>query len=651
MPTPPSTALGIDSLPERDLRLLRRYQKKPKLALEENIRIEDRDNLGGKAIPFRLNEAQLRLHELWEKIRLFNLWRTERDRKERVAAGLPTTKVHDGPVRIIVVKPRQVGISTYVQSRAFLDAMWNEHYAVNVTAHKEIPAQNVFRKAKIAYNNFDPKNKHLRFRASFSKDAVEWRQHESRFVVQTAGSESAARSYTFQFVHLSETAHFKSMVGVNALMGTIQRELATVISESTANGAAGPFYDDWEGALWFEDVLNAYETQNYEVLKQWNGFFRFFFPWFEDPQYQAYVPSWAISEMKESLDQTERALLQRYRGRCSLENIAWRRKKLKDMKPQPGMTQAEVFLQEFPASPDEAFVTSGDSFYDNRALFEMLDQAKTVRPAAAVQLWGDANPVECETAAANFIIYKPPVPGHEYVIGADIADEGEDHSVAIVGDRLDGTMVEEVACWWGDCDPRDFADIMTTIGEWYNLAFVCHEANNHGQVVSARLLDNRYPNIYFRRDRAKVPNERVLLRDIGMLSHWKSRIAHLGESQIWVRDKLVILRSIRGLKECIRFRSIDGKPQHPEGENDDYVIAKSLMVWGAINAPPIDLREKMDGAPSLFKPAAGGITCGEAIREKVAKSEKENWAILGPRRHQDRGPLYHPALFTRRPQR
>lgn len=97
----------------------------------------------------------------------------------------------------------------------------------------------------------------------------------------------------------------------------------------------------------------------------------------------------------------------------------------------------------------------------------------------------------------GFRMYKPPVHGHFYVIGADCSEgvSGGDYAVAVVLDRTSG---EEVGMWRGHIAPDRFAKVLNKWGRLYNSALMVVEAEAHGNVVLNILKQLLYPSLYFR---------------------------------------------------------------------------------------------------------------------------------------------------------
>ena len=91
-------------------------------------------------------------------------------------------------------------------------------------------------------------------------------------------------------------------------------------------------------------------------------------------------------------------------------------------------------------------------------------------------------------------VYKKPVPGRPYVIGADTAGDGSDW---FVGQVLDNVSGEQVAVLRHQYDEDTFSRQMYCLGKWYNDAMLAPEANFSTYPV--KLLDLMgYRNLYVR---------------------------------------------------------------------------------------------------------------------------------------------------------
>lgn len=227
----------------------------PKFYIENFLKIRDKKS---QLVPFKYNHAQ----DIFEGIIQEN---------ERLGK----------PHRYIVLKARQLGISTYSTARMFHDTATRENVNTLIIAHEDKATQNLFNMNKLYYDELPsslrPMKKYSNEKALVfenpTNDENEKQKNpglRSKFTLATAGTTETARSGTFHNVHVSELAFFpspeKTMV---ALLQCVPDEQNTmVVLESTANGVGGYFYDMWMQAVAGE-----------------NEFTPIFLPWFTDPLY------------------------------------------------------------------------------------------------------------------------------------------------------------------------------------------------------------------------------------------------------------------------------------------------------------------------------------------------------------------------------
>lgn len=142
-------------------------------------------------------------------------------------------------------------------------------------------------------------------------------------------------------------------------------------------------------------------------------------------------------------------------------------------------TRAEMFAQrgthddfyaEYPATPEEALAPEQ---FDRRIPYDWLQAVTEFLPAQE-----DAS----APALPGLAIYAPPLPGRDYVIGADPA-EGVPHRDASAACVVDAATWEEVATLAGPLEPGVFAGALVQLARYYNHADLMIERNNHGHAV------------------------------------------------------------------------------------------------------------------------------------------------------------------------
>lgn len=282
----------------------------------KNLKIRDK---AGNILPFQWNDAQRLLHE-----------RVEQQLAEK------------GWVRVIVLKGRQQGISTYVAARFYKRTSMRFGKRTMIITHLDAATQNLFRIAKGYYELSDDT---LRPATKNNSDTeLNFSRLRSGYKVATAGSKNAGRSDTIQYLHASEMAFWPNAQHIMAGLGQTLPLLpgSEGILESTANGLANLFHSMW--------TLAVAGKSDYMAV---------FIPWYIQQEYRREVPP-DFELTPEEQDYQEAFGLDD-------EQMAWRQAKVNtDFKGDFAW-----FDQEYPATPDMAFQRVG-----HRAIVNTLAVAR-----------------------------------------------------------------------------------------------------------------------------------------------------------------------------------------------------------------------------------------------------------------------------------
>ncbi len=204
--------------------------------------------------PFELNGVQRHLHA-----------RIEAQRAAR------------GRVRILVLKARQPGVSTYVAGRFFWRVTHNPGLQAFILTHRNQATDNLFAIAK-RFQEHCPAPVRPVLGTSNAKE-LRFSGLDSGYRVGTASAAGVGRSETIQCFHGSEVAFWPRAEehAAGILQAVPDAEGTEVILESTANGLGGVFYDLCRAAERGEG--------DFELV---------FIPWFWHADYRRPVPEgWA----------------------------------------------------------------------------------------------------------------------------------------------------------------------------------------------------------------------------------------------------------------------------------------------------------------------------------------------------------------------
>lgn len=520
---------------------------------ENNLFIRDKDS---QIVPFVPNIAQRALID-----RVLSL----------IGEGLP--------IRIIVLKARQMGLSTAIEAIIYWWTSTHKEITASIIAHQEDASRNLYNMFKRYYDNsnplFKPTRKYdTRSDIRFARDDEDGNQVGLNSVIKTATAKNTGtgRSDTINLVHGSEVAFWDNGEElVASLMQTVPRRGGTMIFlESTANGRGNYFAKMWDGAV-----------------KKDNDYEPFFFPWWIQDEYEE------DGDPIKNYSQEEQDIIDYMTEGIQVGNKFYkvpksridRKIRFRRGKEREFMATPEKLLQEYPSTPHEAFIASGQTVFNTKALTHM---ERLVKPGKLYDIKDSdtREPYVTENPYGNLQIWDMPELNEEYVIGADIAEgiEGGDYSVADVIRKRD---MKTVAKYRGRPDPDQFAHMLDKLGRFYNWALLGPEVNNHGLAVVQRLRDLFYTNLYKREQGLDEVFETPTAK-----FGWKTTsitkplaIDYLAEA---IREGSVKDHDIVFVKEAFSYvRDERGRTNAEVGEHDDTIMAKAIALqlwdWSANN--------------------------------------------------------------------
>lgn len=523
----------------------------------------------GELVDFALNAAQVELDELIDR---------------RMAEGKP--------VRVIILKARQLGFSTYSLGRMYEYCTTDTGKTGFLVAHDDESTRELFSKVRLMYDRA-PERPMTRYsnrtELDFSNPDRGRARLEpglmSKIRIGTAGKLTVGRSTTIQYLHCSEVAFWdKAHIVLTGLEQALPKNPGTVeIIESTANGVGGEFYDRWKRA---EDPSTAGD---------WIGIF---FAWWKHREYemdlvggQMYpVPS-CVSDVA-AFEGEERELQATY-PQITKRKLNWRRWAIVNLCGN----KLDTFRQEYPSTPDEAFLTSG------RPVFDQMRIRSRIRSIEAHDLKHPKGPKRRLKAVGDIVrqkgraifqpnpqgplrVYEWPGGVSEYVIGGDVSEgitvgHDSDESALHV---IDSYSWKQCATWQGRVTPDELAEKAILLGYYYKKARLAIERNNHGHTVNNELEKARYPRIYKTQRLDRLGNKPI--EKTGWETTTKTRPLMVDSLIGAFNDSIVEINDLETLGQMLTFVRDEntGKPQGDKGCKDDLVIALcialAVLEWG-----------------------------------------------------------------------
>lgn len=532
-------------------------------------------NKSAQIVPFILNPAQRIVMDLIEKD----------DEELR-------------PKRYIVLKARQMGLSTLFEGLIFQDTANNENKNALIIAHEESASANLFNMSKLFYENIPdvirPMKKYsngkiLSFENPESEESLKSENPglRSKISIATAGSGEVGRSATLHSLHVSELAFFPdpktTMLGL--LQSVPDQPNTLVVLESTANGVGDYFHEMWQKAVRGE-----------------NEFTPVFLSWFIDPTYTRAFRTEAerlqfIDEINainndssgNKIHTYEYELMNKYN--LTFEQMNWRKYAIANK----CQGDEELFMQEYPSTPEEAFMSTGRPKFSIKTLKKY--QTITKEPKRGYLINSEDGRVMFIDDDKGYIsIWKNPEPDAFYCIGADVAEGlvAGDYSCATVGDS---NTFDIVAMWHGHIDPDLFGVELIKLAKYYNDAYLGVENNNHGLTTLSTIKKNEYWNLFFSKSYDRISD--TITQKLGWTTSVRTKPYMIDKLAEFVREMYLGIYSDFIISEMFTYVIEDnGKTNAQVGCHDDTVMSTGIMLQlmlegkGDFYAPEIPIDER-----------------------------------------------------------
>jgi hypothetical protein len=426
--------------------------------------------------------------------------------------------------RNIVLKARQVGVSSSILADMFTDCITIPHTTCAVVSHETRSTQRLLDRVQFYYDTMGNPKPAL---GADSRSEKTFPELHSSIYVGTAGSRAFGRGDTIRKALLSELSFYEDAEKILSGVEDAVPMSGELTIECTPNGEDNIFFEKWTRA---REGKSAYRP--------------FFFPWWMDREYT--IPRGSelvIPEDKNELTYTGEEIELVGRAHITEGQIRWRRWKLGE--------KGGLFYQEYPEDEVSCFLTIGDPVFDNMILTSLAQ-----------------NCYEGQHHEGGWTYWLTPQPKVRYVIGADSSAgaPGGSYSAAVVlNDRW-----EVCATFQARLDPAVFAGILKEMGKWYNGAEIAVERNFTGYAVLGHMTG--YGNLYHQRDfvTGKVTSQ------VGWWTNEQTKQYmmtaakdHLAQIKMW---DVNLVRQLRG------YRYIKYKPTAQTFDD----MAMALMVGVAV---------------------------------------------------------------------
>jgi len=533
-----------------------------------------RDHVSQRVLPFTLNDPQAILHLVAEK-----------------------QKADTGIVRILFLKSRRFGGSTYVEGRFYSKTSLHKNRNTFIIGHEEDSTTTLYRMATLMHeqNPLAPATKRSNAKELvFDNDKGTGLKSEYRLAV--AKNVDAARSQGIHYLHGSEEAFWPAHAR-DLLNGVLQclpdpPAESEAFRESTANGYGNTFQEDVFKA-YAEGKYPYYKARLKDVIKHMpDSDIEFVFA-YHNPRWDwvlVFVPWFAIDrytkefetdehrlEFAKEIDQkvfdadsmqwvdSEAKNLQK-RYKLSLEQLYWRQWAIENK----CSGSEDKFRQEYPSNIEEAFLSKGSNLFGKVLCDELEEHTET--PVVIGQVVDRAGKSRVKKDPhGNFSLWDKPRSEEQYFItvdpGGGIKPSHEKDNTEPDPTCIDVWMRrtgKQVAQWHGHIDYDLIADIVYLIGRMFFVAPACVELMNHGYTVVSHLSKMHYPMF------ESKPNEP------GFLTTKASKPKMVDDLLLMAKNYDIQIMCKETISEMRTFIEENGKYHAAQGCHDDRVMSAAM---------------------------------------------------------------------------
>jgi hypothetical protein len=373
--------------------------------------------------------------------------------------------------RVVNLKARQIGFSTLAAAFMLWIAMgWADKHIIALS-RGERESIKLLGKAKLAYRSLD---EWIRKRGPVLLDkAKQTMTFDNESVVESLPSASdPARGESVFLIIVDEWAFLNDPDQAWASIEPVADIGGRIIGISTANGEGNFFHRLWVGAT-----------------AERNGFVPVFWSW-------------------DAVDERDEV----WYSRKAEELPLWQ------------------LHQEYPRSPEEAFVGSGNPVFN----LDVLGEMEVSEPLMSVGIESSRPKDWTMFEDGDLHVWVEPEEGEMYAVGADTAQglEHGDFTVCTVLRVSDGAIV---AIFRARVDPDVLGEfILPGIGFYYNYALIAPEVNNHGLTTLKGLQRAGYGRLYRRRAMAKRVDSPT--ETMGWYTTRSSKPLLVDELAAWLRE-------------------------------------------------------------------------------------------------------------------
>ena len=468
-------------------------------------------------------------------------------------------------ISLLVLKGRQQGFTTLVTAYQLSCTMLNRNFQGYTLADKSDNSEAIFQnKAKFPYSQLPeilkPTEKYN------NRKQLLFEKINSSWAVDTA-TKDVGRSRTVNFFHGSECAFWQNGIApIQGALGEAFTKNCIKIYESTANGY-NDFQKMWDSGVHINCFYEWWRTKEYNISFRNDEARAYFLRCIDEGK--GHIYDRLKDDEKEWI--CERLRWLRDEKQLSPEQLHWYWGKYRKY------IDKDLIKQEYPCSPEEAFLLSGKTAFDVVAIQARLLNLKKPIRTGYFEFDYDGlkiTNIRWKNDKDGYInLYKlPKMCGFtEFCIGGDTSGEGSDFFTAHV---LDAKTGEQVAVMKHQFDAHQYTRQIYCLGVYYANALIGIEANFDTYPIM-ELQRLGYTHQYVRESVDEYTGKTK--KSFGFRTTPLTRPTILSGLKEIVNEHCYTINDYDTLKELMRIvKNEHGRIEAAEGEHDDQMMGLAI---------------------------------------------------------------------------
>lgn len=435
-------------------------------------------------------------------------------------------------LQLLILKGRQLGITTYACIDNLDEVMVKKNLNTAIVAHKLAKQREIFKKVEYAFMNF-PETIRLANNQIFYKPTTRFQTASEIFLTTNSGIQVTldSRSGTFQKVHITELAFRPDAEEmITGTLPSVPWSWGEIIIETTANGVGNYFHQ--------------LRTSNYQQENPARDCL--FLGWWMADEYQTTSSEDTPLNLPRELQHLHQPMID---GTILTEQQkCWYYEQYKAL--------GKKCFQEYPCTPEEAFLNTGDPFFDLNLVKQYARLSYTI-----------------DSKRRDLRIYRPAT--YKYCMyGVDTSAGGEEGDYSSISVRDENLNL--LASYYGKIEPDELCEVIDHLMKLWYVGVLWIENNNTGLATITKSKEYVWHSLLFKEKTVDKTTNRPTHK-LGWNTNSKTRPILLADYKSLYTNDLIPNIDEHLRHEMFTFvYNAKNRPEASQGNHDDRIMSDAI---------------------------------------------------------------------------